>query len=444
MDESPENIPELDSIVNVSQESLFPNEVMIQKAKERSSTFVDNLRLPIHNWYRFPAGFSALWVRELLLKQAREGRRNVLDPFAGSGTVPLEAEYCGYHSAGVEAHPFVSKVAQAKLEWREDPSVFLEGALAILREAHANIVVAKPTSELIKRSYDEHKFNRLASLIEAWRSSTDDSPKYKLAWLAIISVIRASSHAGTAQWQYQLPRKRKKIVADPLDMFELRAHAMSSDIRERQSQSHGPRATINLDDARACASITDSWADLVVTSPPYVNNYDYADATRLELTVLGEVERWRDLHEVVRKHLLPSCTQHVSKFRNQTQDMLDSRLLNPIEREIREVCENLEIASEEHQGRKAYHTLVAAYFKDMAKVWQQLRRVTRDDGLVCFVVGDSAPYGVYVPVDEWMGRLALAAGFKSYTFEKLRDRNVKWKNRKHRVPLHEGRLWVQG
>jgi hypothetical protein len=63
---------------------------------------------------------------------------------------------------------------------------------------------------------------------------------------------------------------------------------------------------------------------------------------------------------------------------------------------------------------------------------------------VCFVVGDSAPYGVYVPVERWLGELALAAGFHSYSFEKTRDRNVKWKNRKHRVPLKEGRLWVEG
>jgi hypothetical protein len=40
--------------------------------------------------------------------------------------------------------------------------------------------------------------------------------------------------------------------------------------------------------------------------------------------------------------------------------------------------------------------------------------------------------------------LALAAGFESWMFEKLRDRNIKWKNRKHRVPLCEGHLWVRG
>ena len=38
--------------------------------------------------------------------------------------------------------------------------------------------------------------------------------------------------------------------------------------------------------------------------------------------------------------------------------------------------------------------------------------------MVCFIIGDSAPYGIYVPVDEWLGRLAIAAGFKEFHFEK--------------------------
>jgi hypothetical protein len=44
--------------------------------------------------------------------------------------------------------------------------------------------------------------------------------------------------------------------------------------------------------------------------------------------------------------------------------------------------------------------MIAAYFYDMAKAWVALRRVTSKDSLICFVVGDSAPYGVYVPVDR--------------------------------------------
>ena len=88
--------------------------------------------------------------------------------------------------------------------------------------------------------------------------------------------------------------------------------------------------------------------------------------------------------------------------------------------------------------------MILAYFRDLAQVFHELRRVTRDGCKVCFVIGDSAPYGVYVPVDRWLGELAISSGLHNYSFEKLRDRNTKWKNRKHRVPLHEGRLWING
>lgn len=42
-------------------------------------------------------------------------------------------------------------------------------------------------------------------------------------------------------------------------------------------------------DARTCLSVPDDFADLIITSPPYANNYDYADATLLEMCFAGEI-----------------------------------------------------------------------------------------------------------------------------------------------------------
>ena len=88
--------------------------------------------------------------------------------------------------------------------------------------------------------------------------------------------------------------------------------------------------------------------------------------------------------------------------------------------------------------------MIASYFLDMAKFWIDLRRIVKKGGEVCLVIGDSAPYGIYVPVDKWLGELAVSYGFESFYFEKERDRNIKWKNRTHTVPLKEGYLWVKG
>jgi len=400
--------------------------------------------LPIHRWFRYSAGFSALWAREVIAEQVALGRRRILDPFAGSGTVMLESERFVTEGKGVEAHPFVFRVAKAKLLWRSNPRAFFNAAMGLVKTARTKPSKMADYPPLIEKCFPADALLKLNALKAAWQQMADGSPHSELTWLVLASILRECSPVGTAQWQYVLPRKRKVRVLDPFAAFEAKVHQMCADMAIRQQEFCGPPALICRDDARECATIPDGWAELVITSPPYANNYDYADATRLEMCFFGEVQSWGDLQETVRKHLVRSCTQHVAGLRNGLETYFGNSVLAPIDTELREVCARLEAERQSHGGKKPYHLMVAAYFSDLARVWQALRRVCAKDCIVCFVVGDSAPYGIYVPVDRWLGELALAVGFKSYRFEKTRDRNTKWKNRKHRVPLHEGRLWVVG
>jgi DNA modification methylase len=56
---------------------------------DSTTTFADNLSAPVHRWFRYSAGFSAAWVREVIEAQRVWGRVNIYDPFAGSGTTLL-------------------------------------------------------------------------------------------------------------------------------------------------------------------------------------------------------------------------------------------------------------------------------------------------------------------------------------------------------------------
>jgi hypothetical protein len=126
------------------------------------------------------------------------------------------------------------------------------------------------------------------------------------------------------------------------------------------------------------------------------------------------------------------------------EEALNAPEVVPIREELHAVYRRLTEERGQHGGRKAYNSMVAAYFHDLARTWVTLRRVCRPGTRALFIVGDSAPYAVHVPVERWLGELALGAGFHKWHFDKLRDRNIKWKNRKHRVPLHEGLLIVEG
>ena len=408
-----------------------------------SGSFMDNMTLPVHRWFRYSAGFSGAWAEKLISMEAENRDVRVFDPFAGCGTTLLAAERCGVESSGIDRHPFVTKIAQAKLAYRSSPARYVERAKRVLANARLRDPSIELYAPLIRRCYSDKSLEQLDCLRRTIEDLDDNSEAAQLLWLTLVAILRTTSHIGTANWQYLLPSRRKARVQAPFDAFERMMQTIYEDMRSANNLS-GPRASCGLDDARLCETIPSNGFNLVVTSPPYPNNYDYADATRLELTFFGEVRNWKDLQANVRQYLLRSCTQHVPDRSINLGDVLAKPELDPIRDELRSVCEELGEVRLTRGGKKTYHNMVACYFLDLAQVWLSLRRVCSSPSRVCFVVGDSAPYGVYVPVIEWLGKLATAAGFRSFRFEKIRDRNTKWKNRKHRVPLCEGHLWVEG
>ena len=426
------------------QKLLFPDTANVNEvSKEASSTFVNNMTLPVHRWFRYSAGFSATWVESEIATAQTGGAVKVFDPFAGSATTLIAAESMGAESFGLDAHPFVARIAAAKLQWRSDPAAYLKKSTEIRKAAAKLTPQITGFADVIYKCYDDAVLEKLDVLRQAVQLSNDSSPAAELTWLTLIAILRKTSKAGTAQWQYVLPKKQKSHVQDPFDAFSACSRMIHQDMLQGQSLTT-PQAQFLQSDARTCAGVPDNWANLVITSPPYPNNYDYADATRLEMSFLREVASWGDLQDTVRRHLVRSCSQHVPERSNNLEEILADPILTPIRSELSDVCHQLAEIRLTKGGRKTYHLMVASYFRDLAAVWKSLHRVCQPDANVCFVIGDSAPYGIYVPVIPWLGTLAVAAGFQSYRFEKTRERNIKWKNRKHRVPLQEGRLWVKG
>jgi hypothetical protein len=427
------------------QKLLF--EEMDGKASETTelgtSTFVNNMGLPVHRWFRYSAGFSAKWVERVVSEHLHSGTQRVFDPFAGSGTTLLSAEAVGVESMGMESHPFVARVARAKLHCHTDPVRYEAFARQVLDSAQRKRSHVTSAPELLKKCFHPDVLLVLERLKSAFDELADSSPESELTWLTLVSILRACSHVGTAQWQYILPKKTKKTTLNPIDAFKATIQMFRSDLLHGQSL-RGPNGRLIEGDARECRGVPDGFATLVISSPPYPNNYDYADATRLEMTFMRQVLAWADLQDAVRNRLVRSCTQHVPEKAIDLDAVLCRKELAPIHSEIEEVCQNLRQIRTTKAGKKTYHLMVATYFLDLAQVWHALRRVCESSSDVCFVIGDSAPYGIYVPVIEWMTQLAEAAGFVNQGFKKLRDRNIKWKNRKHRVPLCEGELWLKG
>jgi hypothetical protein len=156
------------------QAVLFPQATEEQISLTTSSTFVPNMGLPVHRWFRYSAGFSADWVESVI--RSMSGKQRVFDPFSGSATTLLAAEGMGAESWGMEAHPFVYRVARAKLAWRTDPQAYL---LKIEQLKHAAETVTPDLlgyPSLIRKCYGDDSLTQLDALRQGYEIVRDESP----------------------------------------------------------------------------------------------------------------------------------------------------------------------------------------------------------------------------------------------------------------------------
>lgn len=159
----------------------FDGESALPRRRSNTTAFVDNMALPVHRWFRYSAGFSAEWAQKTIRDV---GAVRVVDPFAGSGTTLLAAESENAESVGVDVHPFVAKVARAKLSWRADYEEVLTLAERVVASARRLDSVQAPTSQLIEKCFEPDSLDRLTRLRDALCEEPAKDDVRSVVWLA--------------------------------------------------------------------------------------------------------------------------------------------------------------------------------------------------------------------------------------------------------------------
>ncbi len=429
-------------------------QAMIGLTPERLGTFQDSLRAPIHRWFKYPAGYSYKLVEALIEDYSLGAGSWLLDPFVGSGTTSVVAKQRGVNSVGIEAHPFVHWAAKVKCFWEYDMGQLHQSIHRLLTHLHRppDFPGNESLSEFPKLIHKCYSDRNLWSLKFIRDSIEEYSPTAEIGdffRLALTDTLRAASKAGTG-WPYIAPSKyHEKNERPALEVFSQTVQRMYRDLvtvlAERRIADVQTR--LLLMDTRQPYPIEPESVDLAVTSPPYLNNYDYADRTRLEMYFFGWAKSWRDITEKVRDKLIIAATTQVRRTEFQENPISPSiRGLEPmLYEELADKVGQLAAIRLHKGGKKNYDLMVAGYFNDMLLMIQQVYRVLKPHATFVMVLGDSAPYGVYIPTEEYLGRLALAVGFRDYSVQNLRERGGKWGHnpQRHKVMLKEGLLLVQ-
>jgi DNA modification methylase len=440
-----------------AQEAAKADEVTSPGILSRANlgTFQDSLRAPVHRWFTYPAGFSFKAVEESFKLYNITPGMTVYDPFAGTGTTNVVAKQKGINSFGVEAHPFIHLVACTKLYWEFDfPDLFqnISNLLETVQRTMdttdvARVPVESLFPELVCKCYSQQKLAHLYFCREAIKRLSV-TPFRDLAKLGLTSVLRSAADVATG-WPYIAPNKAKntsKANAKSNIVKALRdqLYQMYGDLQEiLQHTTPGAHTTIIAGDSREQQSCIDTGSvDLAFTSPPYLNNYDYADRTRLEMYFWGEALTWGDITKKVRTRLITSATTQIERSAYDAANLLNRDFCDTVPHIAAELNTKITNLSERRLtkgGKKSYDILVAGYFNDMLSVVRETYRVLKPGGSFLLILGDSAPYGVYIPTDIYLGEIGKALGFARYEVEDLRTRGGKWKDnpQRHDVPLKE-------
>jgi hypothetical protein len=185
-------------------------------------------------------------------------------------------------------------------------------------------------------------------------------------------------------------------VEDFVRSFESNVEMIETDV---SASDLGPNVgVINQDSRQALKNFRKKFR-LCITSPPYLNSFDYSDVYRPELFLMEMVKNTEQLSRIrlrtVRSHVQVNWNPPTeSNFGGLYKDTM--RGLKKIENEL---------------WNRRIPLMVQAYFEDMNCILQQLYRCAVRDAQVWLVVSTSAYGGIEIPVDLILANIGTQNGW---------------------------------
>ncbi len=382
--------------------------------------FTPNINEHIHRWAPYVQGFSALFVQSILdLYKEQYKDPVILDPFAGCGTVLVQAKLNGYKSFGTELNPLLQFIADTKLNcWDISPNYLLKMYKAIPRDKQS------PAPSFLKSSshFNQEVLKNLEVLrggIDSIKPRNEKQKKAKdLIKVGFSSILIDCSNLKRSPC---LGYWKNKEIYDtaPFVLLNQKIHTIADDLKLIHSQYKDfidTQSKVLL--ANAMEFRHRDKFDLVITSPPYMNGLDYVINYKIEMGWLGFVKDHKELKRI--KDEMVVC-DNVSK--GLVREFSKSKWTYT-NNWIEEIKNNIEknIAKRGSYRRKDMPYIVHKYFDDLYKVMKSVFSSLNSGGRFILVIGDSLIADVYVPTDLLIAKIGSDLGLRIEKIEKARER----------------------
>lgn len=386
--------------------------------------FGKNKSVYIHRWYPFVEGYSKEFILKIVdeYRKSHQGKNIIcLEPFAGSGTTPLELQDMGYQCYSFEVSPFMYDLACCKMETTYTTKSLDAYCEQIVRYFdHPNDY----SEEKIKTGFktlvqqngiDKWLLNRDVRLgvldvlegIDRFRSD-----KYrKLFKVALASILLEVSNvyrngkcvSYKQNWKETMNYSRKDVQKLFLNRINdvFRADILQMEKIKSKKKLFSNRQYCYYGDCRKLifSKIPENSVNLVITSPPYLNSRDYTDTYMVELKSLGYMEDLADVRQLREKTL----RSHVQIKWGELETLEIDKL--------KKALEDIEKHKDKFWNSELLN-MIRGYFLDINTLFAGLSKKMTSDGMIFFNVANSAYYNVEIEVDMIVCKIAENNGFE--------------------------------
>ena len=372
----------------------------------------------LHDWYPYLEGFSSSFVNEILKMYSPNAMR-VLEPFSGVGTTVINSSILGYTSYYCEINPILRKVTDLKIQVlnlsRKDRLDLSKKIINLYTNLKKNIEDTN-TFEPLRTQYYAcfsksvfftpvtfENILKLRTIIN--HISTEDELLANVIEVAVLScLVPCSLLKRSGDVRFKTEKELKHGIPELINSVIKQLEIMAKDcINLPESLAH---SYLLANNSKEILNIESIQADIVITSPPYLNGTNYFRNTKLELWFTGNIVNSKSLR-LFRDQVVTSGINDVTKDKG--KDILP--LISDLYDELLEKSYDNRISK-----------MMSAYFYEMRMVLEGLHHHTTPNGVVCIDIGDSVYSNVYIPTHTILTTIAKDLGFSLYEEDMLRKR----------------------
>ncbi len=397
----------------------------------RDPAFTENKTQPLHRWVPWIAGFSAQFVQDCFETFLKDRKKKsipcVLDPFAGVGTTLVQALLNGLDSIGFEINPYAAlaskvKLNSLKLDLKTLEACYLEYQKVTARDSWP-ATIRRPAEFKTRIPFFSPAVEGQVLAFLDFVEGIGDPEIADLFRVAFGSVMVSFSNYTYEPSLSSRPGVGKPLieVADVHSTILRKLSEMISDIRWIKARAGNlpvPQGRIyNIDFLESRDLLPSGSVDLMITSPPYMNNYHYVRNTRPQLFWLSLVSSPKELRRLEESNF----GKYWQTVRG--HEPLDLNFHHP---ELSRILAELRQTREEKgsYGGPGWANYVTAYFNDCYRFCRILKRALARRGVGVVVIGNSIIQGHEIRTDLVLADIARQNGFELVGVQKIRTKRV--------------------